>query len=58
MLETKINMCILYTYIHTQDFVVAFMMGTHSRLGADSPVLLLDPYIAASIAKIIAADKW
>ena len=41
-----------------QDFVVAFMMGTHSRLGADSPVRLLDPLLAASIAKIIVADKW
>jgi hypothetical protein len=37
---------------------MAFMMGTHARLGADSPVLLLDPYVAESIAKIIIADKW
>ena len=47
-----------HTYIHMQDFVEAFMMGTHARLGADSPVLLLDPLVAASIAQIIMADKW
>ena len=41
-----------------QDFVVAFMMGTHSRLGAGSPLLLLDPYIAACIAQMIIADSW
>jgi hypothetical protein len=48
-----------YLYIHTyiQDYVMAFMMGTHSRLGADSPVLLLDPLVAACIAQIIIADK-
>ena len=37
---------------------MAFMMGTHSRLGAGSPVLLLDHDIAASIAKSIVADRW
>jgi hypothetical protein len=42
----------------TQDFVEAFMMGTHARLGAHSPVLLLDPYLAVSIAQIIIADRW
>ncbi len=47
-----------YTCIHMQDYVMAFMMGTHSRLGADSPVLLLDPLVAACIAQIIIADKW
>jgi len=45
-------------YTHIQDYVTAFMMGTHSRLGADSPVLLLDPLVAESIAQIIIADKW
>jgi hypothetical protein len=34
------------------------MMGTHSRLGAGSPVLLLEAYVAASIAQIMIADKW
>ncbi len=51
-----------YIFIHThtyiQDYVMAFMMGTHSRLGADSSVLLLDRDIAACIAQIIIADKW
>ncbi len=49
-----------YLYMHTyiQDYVMAFMMGTHSGLGADSPVLLLDPLVAACIAQIIIADKW
>jgi hypothetical protein len=42
----------------SQDFVEAFMMGTHARLGAHSPVLLLDHDIAVSIAQIIIADKW
>ncbi len=42
----------------SQDFVEAFMMGTHARLGAHSPVLLLDPYLAVSIAQIIIADRW
>jgi hypothetical protein len=41
-----------------QDFVLAFMMGTHSRLGTGSPVLQLDPSLTASIAQIIIADKW
>ena len=62
--------CNIYTRRHTlthtytlttlspQEFVLAFMMGTHSRLGARSPVLLLDAYVAASIAQIIVADKW
>jgi hypothetical protein len=44
--------------MHMQDYAMAFMMGTHSRLGADSPVLLLDRDIAACIAQIIIADKW
>ncbi len=48
----------MYIYTYTQDYVMAFMMGTHSRLGADSPVLLLDPLVAACIAQIIIADKW
>jgi hypothetical protein len=34
------------------------MMGTRSRFGACSPVLLLDAYVAASVAQIIVADKW
>jgi hypothetical protein len=42
----------------TQDFVEAFMMGTHARLGANSPVLLLNHDIAVSIAQIIIADRW
>jgi len=50
-----------YTYkiiLTTQDFVMAFMMGTHARLGTHSPVLLLDPYLAVSIAQVIIADRW
>jgi hypothetical protein len=34
------------------------MMGMHARLGADSPVLLLDRDIAVSISRNIIADKW
>jgi hypothetical protein len=49
-------MFLIETYF--QDVVVAFMMGTHSRLGADSPLLLLDPYIAATIAQIFISTKW
>ena len=41
-----------------QAWVVALMMGTHSRLGADSPLLLLDPYMAAHIVQIVIANKW
>jgi hypothetical protein len=48
----------MHTRVHIQDFVLAFMMGTCPRLGADSPVLLLDAYMAEMIAKIIVADKW
>jgi hypothetical protein len=48
----------LTQYKSIQDFVEAFMMGTHSRLGANSPLLLLDPYLAVSIAQIIIADRW
>jgi hypothetical protein len=35
-----------------QDFVVAFMMGLHCRLGADSPVSILGDDITTDIAKI------
>ncbi len=45
-------------YKSIQGFVEAFMMGTHARLGAHSPVLLLDHDIAVSIAQIIMADRW
>ena len=48
----------IITHKHIQDYVMAFMMGTHSGLGAGSPVLLLDHDVAASIAQIIIADKW
>ncbi len=48
----------MYIYTYIQDYVMAFMMGTHSHLGADSPVLLLDPFVAVCIAQIIIADKW
>jgi hypothetical protein len=37
---------------------MAFMMGTHTRLGADSHLLLLDNDIIQAIAQIIIADKW
>jgi hypothetical protein len=50
--------CVYIYYTYIQDYVMAFMMGTHARLGADSPVLLLDPLVAACIAQIIIADKW
>ncbi len=54
-----IHTCVqMYIYTYIQDYVMAFMMGTHSRLGADSPVLLLDPLVAACIGQIIIADKW
>ncbi len=42
----------------TQPFVLALMMGTHSRLGAGSPLRLLDDLIAASIAQSLIADSW
>jgi hypothetical protein len=56
-------LCIAQTWFFfltalTQGFVVALMMGTHARLGAHSPVLLLDPYLAVCIAQIIIADRW
>ncbi len=58
-MHSHVHICIhAYVHVHTQDYVMAFMMGTHSRLGADSPVLLLDPLVAASIAQIIIDDKW
>ncbi len=46
------------SYCVLQPFVLAFMMGTHSRLGAGSPVLLLDDLMAASIAQSIIPDSW
>ncbi len=48
----------IYIHPYIQDYVMTFMMGTHPRLGADSPVLLLDHDIAVCIAQIIIADKW
>ena len=50
--------CAHLTGLCVQDFVLALMMGTHSRLGADSGVLLLDAYVAASIADMLMADRW
>ena len=41
-----------------QGFVLALVMGTHSRLGADSPVLLLHHDVVVSIADILMADIW
>ncbi len=52
------NTLLMSVHKFTQDFVVACMMGTHARLGAYSPVLLLDPHLAVSIAQIIIADRW
>ncbi len=49
---------LLVTLSFVQDFVLAFMMGTHSRLGAGSHVLLLDPNISALIAQSIIPDRW
>jgi hypothetical protein len=46
------------SYCLLQPFVLAFMMGTHSRLGAGSPVWLLDDLMAASIAQSIIPDRW
>ena len=46
------------TFAYMQNYVVALMMGTHSRLGADSRLLLLDPYMAACIAQMFIADRW
>ena len=50
--------CAHLTGLCVQDFVLALMMGTHPRLGADSGVLLLDAYVAASIADMLMADRW
>ncbi len=44
--------------MHIQDYVLAFVMGTHLRLGESSRVLLLDPCLALSIAKSCITDKW
>jgi hypothetical protein len=58
---TLINMyACIHTYIHTriQGWILAFLMGSHARLGADSPVINLDPNTAEYIVNIIRADKW
>ena len=48
----------MHAYAHIQDFILAFMMGTHERVGADSPVRLLDPHVSMVIAHTFSADKW
>ena len=50
--------CVCISRACVQDFALALMMGTHPRLGADSAVLLLDAYVAASIADMLMADRW
>ena len=42
----------------SQDLIVAFMMGTHARLNADSPLGLLDDHLVACIAQMAIADRW
>ena len=42
----------------SQDLIVAFMMGTHARLNADSPLRLLDDHLVACIAQMAIADRW
>ncbi len=66
-------MCVciyIYIYMHTyahfsctfmqvkQDFMLAFMMGTHERLGMASPVMMMDPLLAASVCQIIINNQW
>ncbi len=41
-----------------QEFIIALMMGMHARLGAESPLLLLDPFLVKNIADQVIADKW
>jgi hypothetical protein len=41
-----------------QSLILAFMMGTHTRLGFRSPVLNLDSYISVFIAQAAMADAW
>ncbi len=54
-----IHACIcIYTHVYTGLCDGLHDGDAHTRLGADSPVLLLDRDIAASIAQIIIADKW
>ena len=50
--------CVRLTGLCVQDFVLALMMGTHSRLGADSGVLLWDALVTASIGDMLVADRW
>ena len=42
----------------SQNLIVAFMMGTHARLNADSPLRLLDDHLVACIAQMAMADRW
>jgi hypothetical protein len=41
-----------------QDYIVALMMGTHSRLGSKSPLVMLEKDIVELIAQIIIRDRW
>ena len=50
--------CAHLTGLCVQDFVLALMMGTHLRLGADSGVQVLGDDMLASIARILMADRW
>jgi hypothetical protein len=52
-------LAVLSLLLLSQDRVLAFMMGTHSRLGADSPVLMFDAHLASTIAEsVTSADRW
>ena len=57
----SLNIQYVYTYHDapcSQDWIVAFMMGTHARLRVDSPLRLLDDHLVASIAHMAIDDKW
>ena len=49
---------VLLLVVFLQDIILAFMMGTHARVGQDSQVLELDVSIAEFIARNLIAEKW
>jgi hypothetical protein len=50
----------VHEYAHThiqQDLMLAFVMGTHVRLGGKSPIQCLNPFLAQSIGRLVFSEN-
>jgi hypothetical protein len=47
-----------HIHAYKQEYVLALLMGTHARLGANSPVFMLNHQITWNISEIVKAQRW